>query len=171
MAELCEDMLCRIFAERVLSSADFCDWVLSHTKFGGCKAKLLYEEQIAIRPKVKAENWWRHWWRKIPDLKRERETDIFLVFQACEGGDRFALHIENKQNAKFRPGQAEDYEPRARWMMRTPHYLNYSDFETILIAPMALRERDARALLFHSFISYEDISRFIPEFRWQGIGA
>jgi hypothetical protein len=162
--KLNEDALCRILAERMRESTQFRDWILSQTKFRGRAARLLHEEQVLSRPKVKPENWWRHWWRKIPDLSRERETDIFLVFEDSANGDRFALHIENKQDAKFTPGQAEDYEPRARWMMRTPRYLSYTDFQTVLIAPKKLREKDPRASLFHCFVSYEDISHHIPEF-------
>jgi hypothetical protein len=165
-----EDVLCRLFAEKMRNSREFSDWVLSQTKFRGRTAKLLYEEQISIRPKVKPENWWRHWWRKIPDLKQERETDIFLVFEDSERGERFAFHIENKQDAKFWPRQAEDYEPRARWMMGMPRYLSYTDFQTILVAPKSLKERDQRATHFHCFISYEDVSQFIPEFSRPAVG-
>jgi hypothetical protein len=50
-------------------------------------------------------------------------------------------------------------------MMRMPRYLNYTDFQTILIAPKLLKETDQRASLFHCFISYEDISYHISEFQ------
>ena len=114
---------------------------------------------------MKPENWWRHWWRKIPELSQERETDIFLVFEDGVDGSRFALHIENKQDVKFALGQAEDYETRARWMMATPRYLSYTDFQTMLIAPKSFRAQNRQAAdLFHCFISYENIGRFIPEF-------
>ena len=160
-----EDVLCRIFAEKVRDSHDFCRWVLGHTKFHDRTATLLYEEQVWRRPKVKPENWWRHWWRKIPELNQERETDIFLVFEGNMDCSRFALHIENKQDAKFAPGQAEDYEPRARWMMGMPRYLNYSDFQTMLIAPASFRQQDPKnSTIFDCFISYEEISHFVPEF-------
>ena len=163
-SKISEDILCRIFAEKIRDSKEFSDWILSQTKFGARAATLLHEEQIWRRPKVKPENWWCHWWRKIPELSQERETDIFLVFEDSANGERFALHIENKQDAKFSPGQAEDYEPRARWMMKMPRYLNYSDFQTVLIAPKMLKESDQRASLFHCFISYEDIGCYVPEF-------
>jgi len=160
-----EDALCRLFANMMRNSQDFRAWVLSQTKFEGRSARLLAEEQASSRPKVNPENWWRHWWRKIPELDQERESDIFFVFEDEVDGGRFALHIENKQDAKFLPGQAEDYESRARWMMRMPRYLNYSDFQTMLIAPQSYRERNQQAAgRFHCFISYEDIGRFIPEF-------
>jgi hypothetical protein len=50
--------------------------------------------------------------------------------------------------------------------MHNPKWLTYEDFETILIAPTAYRE--ARRLscdIFNSFISYESVAAFIPEFR------
>lgn len=160
-----EDALCRIFANRVRDSLEFSNWILGYTKFRGRSVTLLHQEQASIRPKVKPENWWRHWWRKIPELSQERETDIFLVFEDGSDKSRFALHIENKQDAAFWPGQAEDYEPRARWMMGVPRYLNYRDFQTMLIAPKSIQERNPQKVaLFHCFISYEDISCFIPEF-------
>jgi len=160
-----EDALCRLFANRMRDSQDFCNWVLGQTKFRGRAARLLYEEQTRIRAKVKPENWWRHWWRKIPELSQERETDIFLVFEDGEDRSRFALHIENKQDAKFSPGQAEAYEPRARWMIGVERYLNYTDYQTMLIAPKAFRGQNRQeASLFQCFVSYEDIARFIPDF-------
>lgn len=160
-----EDALCRLFANQIRDSQEFRAWVLAKTKFRGRAARLLHDEQIQNRPTVKAENWWRHWWRKIPELSQERETDIFLVFEDNADSSRFALHIENKQDAKFAPGQAEDYESRARWMMGMPRYLNYADFQTMLIAPNAFRvQNPQKAGLFHCFISYEEIGRFIPEF-------
>ena len=145
-------------------SQDFCSWVLSQTKFKVRTARLLHGQQMRSRPKVEPENWWRHWWRKIPELGQERETDIFLVFEDSADSSRFALHIENKQDVKFAPGQAEDYEPRARWMMGMPRYLNYTDFQAVLIAPNSFRASNPEACLFDCFISYEDIGRFIPEF-------
>jgi hypothetical protein len=127
---------------------------------------LLADEQVAARPKVKPENWWRHWWCRLPELDRERETDIFLVFENCDDRSRFALHVENKQDAKFSVDQAEDYEHRARWMMATPRYLNYTDFQTMLISPSSVAARWQRAAEhFHCCLSYEDIGQFIPEFR------
>jgi hypothetical protein len=87
-----EDALCRLFANRMRDSQDFCGWVLGQTKFKARTARLLHEEQIWRRPNVKPENWWRHWWRKIPELSQERETDIFLAFEDGADGSRFGLH-------------------------------------------------------------------------------
>ena len=50
-------------------------------------------------------------------------------------------------------------------MMNRREFLDYSDFETMLIAPLAFkREHQTKASLFDRYISYEEIARFIPEF-------
>jgi len=98
-----EDLLCRAFAEKIRRSAEFLAWVLNRTKFSEHRlsARLLYEEQVRSRPSVLPENWWRHWWCKIPGSGKEGETDIFLVFEVHETKKRFALHIENKKDSEF----------------------------------------------------------------------
>lgn len=161
-----EDSLCRAFAERTRNSAEFRSWVLGQTKFGAQPDSiLLYEEQVRSRPSVHPDNWWRHWWCKIPSSGKEGETDIFLVFEALQTKSRFALHIENKKDVEFLDGQPEGYEARARFKMGDPKWLNYVDFETILIAPSAYREaRRPSCGIFDRFISYENIAAFIPEF-------
>jgi len=158
-----EDMLSRLFAERMRTDVAFAAWLVGKTRFAASPSKLLHEEQARKRPHVSADRWWRHWWCKIPHLGRERETDIFLVF----GNDRqrFALHIENKNAAKFLSGQAEDYEPRAKWMMNQNEYLNYSDFQTLLLAPRSVSIRYPRErACFDVHVPYEALAEFIPEF-------
>jgi hypothetical protein len=161
-----EDALCRLFAEKIRNSAEFRSWVLDQTKFGGhSDAILLHEEQAKSRPSVRADNWWRHWWCRIPSSGKEGETDIFLAFEAPRAKSRFALHIENKMAAEFLDGQPEGYEARARYKMSDPKWLNYIDFETILIAPREYREARRQSCdVFNRFISYESIATFIPEF-------
>jgi hypothetical protein len=164
---LTEDLLCRAFAEKVRGSREFLEWVISQTKFieHQSRSRLLYEEQVRSRPHVLPENWWRHWWCRIPSTGREGETDIFLVFGDTGTGTRFALHIENKKNSEFLDGQSEGYEIRARLKMNDPKWLNYSDFETVLIASAAYRElRHTSCEPFNRFLSYEDIALFVPEF-------
>lgn len=152
------------FADKVKESTEFCWWVLDHTKFRGLAAdvRLLHEEQGKTDRKV----WWKHWWCFVPEIEEQRETDIFLVFQIEANGKRFALHIENKrENGKFSDGQAEGYGPRARHMMSKDEYLDYSDFETVLIAPSTFRKKYREECdLFGAYISYEEIANFIPEF-------
>lgn len=160
-----EDQLCLAFAERAKDSQECISWILSHTKFKnhGSTARLLHDEQMRIRPR---KFWWRHWWCHVPELKKDRETDIFMVFEIADSKKRFALHFENKtNNGTFANGQAEAYQVRAKHMANKPEYLNYTDFETVLISPLSFRKRYPKLCeCFNSYISYEDICKFVPEF-------
>ena len=160
-----EDQLCLAFAEQVKESKAFASWLLARTKFSadGASARLLHKEQMNIRPR---KFWWRHWWCHIPELKKDRETDIFMVFEIDGSKQRFALHIENKKdNGSFAIGQAEAYKIRAQHMANKSEYLDYVDFETILVAPLSFKDRyPAPCELFDRFISYEEICKFVPEF-------
>ena len=50
-------------------------------------------------------------------------------------------------------------------MANQERYLNYKDFETMLIAPKAyLAAHPSHCTHFHTCVPYEDIARFIPEF-------
>ena len=159
-----EDTLCKIFASKLVDSPDFTSWLLGQTKFKtlALQSKLLHEEQ-AIRP---AKHWWRHWWCKVPELDAESETDIFVVFEIVGTKLRFALHIECKlANGKFMKQQAQSYAFRGRHMLGKPKYLNYFDFETILVAPDSFRSMyRSECNLFDRYISFNQIAKFIPEF-------
>lgn len=163
---LSEDALCEIFADAVRDRGDFRLWLLSKTKFSSeaSDCKLLHEEQMSIRPR---RRWWRHWWCHVPELKKDRETDIFMVFEVASSQRRFALHIENKKdNYKFNDGQAFAYAPRAQHMLNDPRFLSHCDFQTILLAPTSFQARyEADAALFDIFISYEEAARFLPSFQ------
>ncbi len=89
-----------------------------------------------------------------------------MVFEVISTGKRFALHVENKRdNYKFNPGQAAAYSPRARHMLNRAEFLSHSDFETVLLAPVAFRNRHApEAGIFDVFVSYEEVARFLPSF-------
>ncbi len=160
-----EDDLCLLFAEHAKNSWEFLSWVLSQTKFRERlpHVRLLHEEQMNIRPR---KFWWRHWWCHVPELKKDRETDIFMVFEDVESNYRFALHIENKTYGyRFSDGQAEGYSVRAQHMANKKEYLSYNDFETVLISPSAFREKyKPKCDLFDVYISHESIAEFIPEF-------
>jgi hypothetical protein len=159
-----EDQLCSAFAEATKLSSAFRSWLIGRTKFAAhaASAILLHEEQMALRPR---KFWWRHWWCHVPELKRDRETDIFMVFQDPSGG-RFALHIENKlRQGRFAPGQAEGYRPRAIHMSNQSKYLSYTDFQTILICPETFQARyPDECRLFDAYISFEEIAAFVPAF-------
>jgi hypothetical protein len=70
------------FATAILNSKEFCDWLVRQTRFATFveKAILLCEEQMATRPRVGPQFWYRHWWCKLPDGS-ESETDIMLIFE------------------------------------------------------------------------------------------
>ena len=89
-----------------------------------------------------------------------------MVFEVTASGKRFALHVENKRdNYKFNPGQAAAYAPRARHMLNRAEYLSHSDFQTVLLAPVSLRDRHAaESALFDIFVSYEEVERFLPAY-------
>jgi len=164
-SKLSEDQLCEIFADGVRDVVTLRRWLLVKTKFAECadECRLLHEEQMSIR---RRRRWWRHWWCAVPELAKQRETDIFMVFEAHSTRRRFALHIENKRdNYKFNPGQAAAYAPRARHMLNKSEYLSHSDFQTVLLAPKSFRDRYSdEAALFDVFIAYEEVAHFLPTF-------
>jgi hypothetical protein len=153
------------FARKIKESPEFVSWLLSRTKFSqyGSRVRLLDEEQASIRPR---KFWWKHWWCTIPELTEQRETDIFVAFEIMDTGERFALHVENKlSNGTFSQGQAEAYGFRARHMMNKVRYLNYTDYQTILISPISFKNKNGtKCDLFNCHITHEDIAKFIPEF-------
>ena len=92
------------------------------------------------------------------------ETDIFAVFEAPEL--RFALHIENKPpDGKITREQAAAYRSRAAYLAFTEKWLNYADFETILLAPSAFVESHHEcAEQFDRTICYEAVAEYAPLF-------
>ena len=152
------------FATGIRESSEFRNWVLSRTKFGDCEARVLADEQAAAR---RAKHWWKHWWCRVPELGRDSETDVFLVFERPGSYDRFALHVENKTaEGIFTENQVESYPIRAKHMMiKHRELFGYTDFDTVLIAPHAFGQRHVRECnLFGSFLTYEEIGRFISVF-------
>lgn len=152
------------FATGIRDCQDFRHWVLSRTKFGDCKARVLADEQAAAR---KAKHWWKHWWCRVPELGKDSETDVFLVFEHPHTFARFALHVENKTaEGSFTENQAESYACRAAYMM-TKHrdLFGYTAFDTLIIAPRAFKQRhEWECNLFGSYLSYEEIGEFLPAF-------
>ena len=86
------------------------------------------------------------------------------MFEGRDG--RFALHLENKLGGgRFLPGQAESYRPRAEFMARQPRFMNYDDYETVLLAPAAfVAKYSSDCAHFDRVITYESLAAFIPEF-------
>jgi hypothetical protein len=57
------------------------------------------------------------------------------------------------------------YPQRAEHWKNDEKRGSYADFDTVLLAPLVFKERNAgQAALFGCFISHEEISAFIPEF-------
>ncbi len=162
---LSEDALCEIFADGMRDVPEFRQWVLAQTVFAehAETCRLLDQEQLSLRPR---KRWWRHWWCHVPELDKDRETDVFMVFATQAGEERFALHVENKRDHyRFNPGQAAAYEVRARHMLNKPEYLSHARAQTVLLAPLAFRDRHADdTALFDVYLSYEDVAAFLPAF-------
>ncbi|KUO52619.1 MAG: hypothetical protein APF82_01630 [Sphingomonadales bacterium BRH_c42] len=152
------------FAEAFEAERDFREWFLRGGRFARLanEAKLLVEEQKQARSD-QVNRWWRWWWCTMPD-GTQRETDLFFVFEALS--KRFAIHIENKpSHGKLSIEQAADYRPRAVFMANDDRWLNYSDFETVLIAPTAfIRDNKGPVEQFDRVVTYESISRFVTLF-------
>jgi hypothetical protein len=96
--KLTEDQLCETFAEGVKEIPEFTRWLLEKTKFApyATRCHLLHHGQMAIRPR---KRWWRHWWCHVPELRMDRETDIFMVLETRPDAKRLALHVENKKTS------------------------------------------------------------------------
>jgi hypothetical protein len=163
---LSEDDLCQAFADQIKESPAFVTWLLGRTKkFSGLRAddvRVLWEEQQEQRTSLAAP-WWRHWWMgkcKCTGCIGGRETDIFVVFELIESNDRFALHIENKPPKKrFTKGQAAAYPIRAKCWAHQKRFLNYTDYEAILVAPLVFLSSPGAELF--TGVSYEDVAKVL----------
>lgn len=164
MKRIQEVELDHAFAETLADSSEFQRWLLSAGRFVRCasSARLLVEEQAKARKMAK--HWWKHWWCQLPDGS-QNETDIFLVFEA--ESRRFALHIEDKPpHGKLQLKQAVDYRRRAAFKANSPDWLNYSDFEVLLLAPETfVRQHVECSAQFDRSITYEEVGEFVPLFR------
>lgn len=151
------------FANAVETDQNFLIWILSTGRFAryANEARILIEEQRSARKS--AAHWWKHWWCRLPN-GTEGETDVFLVLQA--GAIRFALHVENKPpSGSITLDQAQRYRQRAAFMAHKPRWLDYAEFETLLIAPRLFLDRNTDAVAyFDRAIDYESIAPFAPLF-------
>ena len=164
---------CRKFTEKELdklleaalaSNPEFLEWLLARTKFAsaGCR----YHWSRSNHPWGKVEI-------DVPSadggppqrIWREGETDILAVFEGRDG-QRVSLHIENKRpGGKFLPYQAEGYAARAAKWANSPKHGNYTDWQTMLVAPQAVIDQNqAAAEHFDLVIAYEALQAFIPAF-------
>ena len=134
-------------------SGEFATWFLGRTKFSGRRIRI-----VLLRSD--------HPWYQSRKTGVQSETDILIVMEDVDTGERFALHVENKlENGKFGRNQPELYHERAADWRRTPKWGDYDDYEVVLIAPSAFRDRNAeKAKLFHVFVAHEEVAGFVPEF-------
>ena len=107
-----EDKLNHLFANKVMHSFEFRNWLLARTKFAclGTDVRMLDEVEYMIGPGGFGGDI-----GGAPEYPAavKKETDIFLVFEDTQGNRKFSLHIENKlRNGKFTHLQAECYSAR-----------------------------------------------------------
>ncbi len=159
-----EKDLDQVLDKNFINSREFTTWFLSKTRFSDVNA--VYQWSRSDNP-----------WGKVPltilnsetgeteTIIRECETDVLVVLQTNDH-QSIALHIENKlANGKFTPYQPELYRERAKLWLNTEKFGNYSDFETVLVAPLEFyRNNFNEAQHFDKFISYEEVAILLPEF-------
>jgi len=149
----------------------FVHWFLSKTKFADRGATYFWSradhpwgtiDYISTNPETGIAE----------TSRKECETDVLLVLHT-QDKEAIALHIENKiGSGKFTALQPKLYAPRAEQWKDNPKYKSYKDFQTVLIAPTMLRERNqSQADLFDCFIAHEEIARYIPLFGQLESGA
>ena len=145
-------------------NANFQQWFLGKTRFANRPSKCVLSRSdhpwttvtIEVRNAITGEP---------ESIQRQGETDILVVFED-DSGKRFALHIENKlAGGKFTNHQPEGYPKRAEKWVGREEYGNYTEWETILVAPVAFKERvSGQAANFGVYISHEEIAEYIPSF-------
>ena|ERR1039458_9411643 len=140
------------FWNAMCTNSVFQSWFLGRTKFSKHALDLVTEEK------------WHQRWYRDPITGKDSETDVLLLFKDRVNADRYAIHIENKPAHRiWEPLQAENYRKRA---MNRKTVWRYVDFQIALIAPSSFIARSpGEAEHFDIVISYEEISKFIPEFR------
>lgn len=147
-----------------INNVGFADWFLAKSKFSQLGAK--YKWSRSDSP------WGRFDFKLIdPDSgerltePRDSETDVLVIFESDEL--TFALHIENKlRDGHFTKFQVESYPLRAREWLNTEKFGNYTDFQTVLVAPIEFYGKNyQQAKGFDFFVSYEEISFFLEAFR------
>jgi hypothetical protein len=155
------DGLDEIFAARLVESHEFRSWFLSRTKFARLwpLARLLQaEQQEAQGP----EPWWQNW-RSESSVRMA--TKMLFIFEVEQTKLRFALHVESATCAAELAGAEKgSYRTMAQAMANQECFLNYMDFETVLLAPQPLIVGDARTLNFDRRIPFETVAGFVPQF-------
>lgn len=163
MASVTEKQLDRAMDSTLQQDAEFARWLLARTKFADRDAKYFWSR--ANHPWGTIDFRQTDTDGRVEIIRKECETDVLVVFLASNG-ERLALHIENKLGSgKFTDLQPQMYRPRAEQWLGKDKYQNYTDFQTVLVAPNAFRERNANQVaMFDVFVSHEDIAAYIPEY-------
>lgn len=160
-----EKELDRALAAELENNTSFVDWLVSHTKFSGCR--VTFCSCRADHP------WGAHPFTVVDPntgenitTNRQSETDVLLVV-SDQNARLLGIHIENKVGAgKFTDLQPEMYAYRAAHWIGNLHYGGYTDFDTVLLAPEVFRQRNAsQATLFGCFISHEAVGQHIALFQ------
>ncbi len=150
-----------IFAEKLVESHELRSWFVSRTKFARLwpLARLLHAEQCELQGRAP-------WWRSTPPgVDDPQSVQMLFLFEVEQTNLRFALHVENIVQAdKLAASENGFFRTRAQAMMNQECFLNYMDFETVLLAPQALIVNDARTLNFDRRIPFETIAGFVPQF-------
>jgi hypothetical protein len=150
-----------IFADKLVESHEFRSWFLSRTKFARLwpLARLLHTEQ---REAQGNEPWWRNW---RSEASGRLSTKMLLIFEVEQTKLRFALHVESATGGdELSASEKGSYRTLAQAMMNQECFLNYMDFETVLLAPQSLIIGDARTLNFDRRIPFETVAGFVPQF-------
>lgn len=150
-----------IFATKLAESHEFRAWLLSRTKFARLwpLARLLNEDQARANSDDK---WWRN---GSSEHRGDRATKMLFVFEVDQTMLRFALHVETLTRVEYLDVcDSSAFRRHALSMLNQPLYMNYLDFETVLLAPQALIIKDARTLNFDRRVPFETIAGFVPEF-------
>ena len=151
-----------IFAARLVESHEFRSWLLSRTKFARLwpLARLMSKEQEEAQQG--SGPWWRNWRADVPG---GLATNMLLLFEVEQTKLRFALHLETvTREDQLSASENGSYRTLAQAMMNQDCYLNYMDFETVLLPPQGLIVGDARTLNFDRRIPFETVSGFVPQF-------
>jgi len=164
MSKCEEKQLDALLNEKLESSSLFLTWFLSKTKFNNQRYYYYWSRADHPWGTIPITYFYDGSGSKVTE-NRQSETDVLLVVES-DSGRRAALHIENKlANGHFTELQPEMYHQRAAHWLLNEKYKNYSDFQTVLIAPLQFYDRNRKhAKLFDVYISHEEISQYIPEF-------
>ena len=127
-----------LLAEEFAVSPTFASWFLNKTRFSNLQANVL---DVYVS---RSDN--------------TGESDPVVVYEAADGGSRFALLIEDKIDAPVQPDQAARYRLRARAEISRG---DYGEFDLVLCSPQAYPSAHPEAAHFDRFVSYEEICEFL----------